>query len=246
MPERQWKVGALAKQSGVTVRTLHYYDEIGLLSPSMQTESGHRLYTNEDVGRLYQVLMLKRLGFALEDIKSILDHPDTHPAGILSLQLERLDQQIEAATRLRLELAQMAELVQRGSVLSGSGMLRMMQMMNMLDSPYFEPGQAAELKWRIQHGHSSFQHQYAEGEQLLAAFKQAMQTGKRPDDPAAQVLAEQWLAALRETGGDRQELMQAAEQYYSEHPAEAVQYGMSAELYDYIRTAVAHLHTGEN
>ena len=51
------KVGELAKRTGLTVRTLHHYDEIGLLKPSLHTESGHRLYTARDVARLQQVAL---------------------------------------------------------------------------------------------------------------------------------------------------------------------------------------------
>ena len=57
------KVGDLARRTGLTVRTLHHYDEIGLLKPSLHTESGHRLYTGRDVARLQQVLSLRQLGF---------------------------------------------------------------------------------------------------------------------------------------------------------------------------------------
>jgi DNA-binding transcriptional MerR regulator len=57
------KVGELARRTGLTVRTLHHYDEIGLLNPSLHTEAGYRLYTAGDVARLQQVLSLRQLGF---------------------------------------------------------------------------------------------------------------------------------------------------------------------------------------
>ena len=66
------KVGELAKRTGLTVRTLHHYDEIGLLRPSLRTEAGHRLYTTVDVARLQQVLSLRQLGFGLEEVRDCL------------------------------------------------------------------------------------------------------------------------------------------------------------------------------
>jgi DNA-binding transcriptional MerR regulator len=60
------KVGDLAKQTAVSVRTLHYYDEIGLLSPSGRTESGYRLYATQDIVRLQQIVSLRQIGFSLE------------------------------------------------------------------------------------------------------------------------------------------------------------------------------------
>ena len=72
MPFEALKVGELARRTGLTVRTLHHYDAIGLLRPSGRTDSahgsGHRLYTAADVARLQQILSLKHLGFGLEQI----------------------------------------------------------------------------------------------------------------------------------------------------------------------------------
>jgi len=67
-PDQAWKVGALAKAAGLTVRALHYYDHIGLLTPSRRTPAGHRLYDGGDVARLYRISLLRRLGFPLEQI----------------------------------------------------------------------------------------------------------------------------------------------------------------------------------
>jgi DNA-binding transcriptional MerR regulator len=68
-------VGEVAKLARVSVRTLHHYDEIGLLEPSGRTESGYRLYTDRDLERLQQVLFFRELGFALEDVTRILRDP---------------------------------------------------------------------------------------------------------------------------------------------------------------------------
>jgi DNA-binding transcriptional MerR regulator len=66
-------VGAVAQQLGVTVRTLHHYDEIGLLSPSERSPAGYRLYTRTDLERLASIVVYRRLGLALEDVAAVLD-----------------------------------------------------------------------------------------------------------------------------------------------------------------------------
>jgi len=66
-------VGQVAEQFGVTVRTLHHYDRLGLLVPSERTPAGYRLYTDEDVTRLQHVVVYRRLGFALAEIANLLD-----------------------------------------------------------------------------------------------------------------------------------------------------------------------------
>ena len=67
-----WKVGDLARLTGITVRALHHYDEIGLLIPSHHTESGHRLYTRRELLRLQHIVTLRHLGFSLEQIANTL------------------------------------------------------------------------------------------------------------------------------------------------------------------------------
>jgi MerR family transcriptional regulator, thiopeptide resistance regulator len=61
-------VGEVAELAGVTVRTLHHYDELGLLSPSERSEAGYRLYSHEDVARLQEILIWRQLGFVLAEI----------------------------------------------------------------------------------------------------------------------------------------------------------------------------------
>ena len=67
------KIGDLAKQTGVSVRTLHYYEEIGLLSPSHRTETGYRLYAEDDIIRLQQIVSLRQIGFSLAQIRQCLE-----------------------------------------------------------------------------------------------------------------------------------------------------------------------------
>ena len=97
-------VGQVADQLGVTVRTLHHYDAIGLLVPSERTLAGYRLYTDKDIARLQHVVVYRRLGFALEEIALLLDDPSTDVGEHLRRQREavmtRLDEMRELVTAL--------------------------------------------------------------------------------------------------------------------------------------------------
>jgi DNA-binding transcriptional MerR regulator len=75
MSARTYRVKDVARLARVTVRTLHHYDEIGLLRPSSRTESGYRLYGEDDLHRLHQILLWRELGFPLEEVRRILDDP---------------------------------------------------------------------------------------------------------------------------------------------------------------------------
>jgi DNA-binding transcriptional MerR regulator len=81
----------------VTVRTLHHYDRIGLLSPSERTAAGYRRYTPADLDRLHQVLVYRELGFPLEEVATLLDDPDADPAAHLRRQHRLLRERIERA-----------------------------------------------------------------------------------------------------------------------------------------------------
>ena len=102
-------VGEVAALAGVTVRTLHHYDRIGLLSPSGRTAAGYRQYAPADLDRLHQVLLYRELGFPLEEVATLLDDPSADPEAHLRRQhrllRDRLDrtQQMVAAVEKEME-----------------------------------------------------------------------------------------------------------------------------------------------
>ncbi|MFK3980919.1 MerR family transcriptional regulator [Micromonospora sp. NPDC050397] len=91
----EYSVGAVAQFAGVTVRTLHHYDEIGLLSPSGRTPAGYRRYDDADLERLQQILFYRELGFPLEEIAVIVDDPSASPNEHLRRQHELLTGRID-------------------------------------------------------------------------------------------------------------------------------------------------------
>ncbi|MEV0831360.1 MerR family transcriptional regulator [Nonomuraea rubra] len=76
MDVRTWKIGDLAAATGVTVRTLRHFDQIGLLCPAQRSDAGHRVYTSDDVRRLYQILALRELRLPLGGIADALNGAD--------------------------------------------------------------------------------------------------------------------------------------------------------------------------
>ena len=88
-------MGRLARRLGLTVRTLHHYDEIGLLVPSRRSGAGYRLYTEDDITRLQHVVVYRRLGFALEEIALLLDDPAADVAEHLRRQRAAVTSRLE-------------------------------------------------------------------------------------------------------------------------------------------------------
>ncbi|HSO70900.1 MAG TPA: MerR family transcriptional regulator [Arachnia sp.] len=74
------QIGAVAERTGLSIRTLRHYDEVGLVRPSGRSVGGFRLYTHDDVSRLLLIRRMKPLGFSLEEMVSLLETADAHRA----------------------------------------------------------------------------------------------------------------------------------------------------------------------
>lgn len=139
----EWKVGELAKLTGLTIRTLRYYDQIGLFSPSGRTEAGYRLYTDHDLTRLQQIMSLKELGLSLEQIKSVLAGSAISLYDIVSMQAERLRKNIRNQQKLLQELEHIVSLMQANKPLTVEDFTRLMQVMRMNHGTYFDERKAS-------------------------------------------------------------------------------------------------------
>src|SRR5246127_646010 len=141
------KVGELARRTGLTVRTLHHYDEIGLLKPSLHSEAGYRLYTAADVARLQQVLSLRQLGFALEQVRDCLDRPGFAPLEVIRLHVTRLRQQIELQRKLCDRLETPVQQFRTAEEVSAEEFLQTIEAMTMIEklaeqtNKYYTPEQ---------------------------------------------------------------------------------------------------------
>jgi MerR family transcriptional regulator, thiopeptide resistance regulator len=129
-----WKVGALAQLTGVTVRALHHYDHLGLLTPSRHTEAGHRLYTSDDVARLYRISSLRRLGFSLEHIAQVLDDPQWQLAQLVQRHLADISRRVDLALALQSRLDAMSTVLARNDNPSTDELFATIEKMTMLDA----------------------------------------------------------------------------------------------------------------
>lgn len=84
------KIKEVSRMSGISIRTLQYYDKIGLLHPAAYSESGYRLYDTDSIKKLQQILLFRELEFPLKDIRKIMDNPEFNSEKALSQQIELL------------------------------------------------------------------------------------------------------------------------------------------------------------
>ena len=211
------KVGALAKRTGMTVRTLHHYDEIGLLSPSSRTPSGHRLYGERDVSRLQQIASLKHLGLPLEEIRECLARPELTLERTLELQIERIQQQIERQLQIRDLVTRLRERLRRADRVSIDELTKTIEV-TMSYEKYYTPEQLEQLRRRAEEvGDERIEEVQREWAELFAAFSDAMESGLDPASEEVTKLARKSAALIEEfTGGDAEILQSLTDMYRSE------------------------------
>lgn len=111
-------VGAAAARMGVTIRTLHHWDAIGLVCPTERTDAGYRLYTSADLARIHRVLIYRELGVPLDDIKTVLDAPAADAASSLRRQRDELRERAARLQQMADGMDRMIEARESGILLS--------------------------------------------------------------------------------------------------------------------------------
>jgi MerR family transcriptional regulator, thiopeptide resistance regulator len=145
---RIWRIGELAEQAGITVRTLHHYHRLGLLSPSSRTSGGHRCYTSKDVVQLQRIIALRNCGLSLEEIGAVLSAgADGGLADLLRHQLEVVDERIRQAVALRIRLLGILDALDQRVEPSITEILRLIEETTTLNQP-FTAEQFAQMRER--------------------------------------------------------------------------------------------------
>jgi len=209
-----WKVGELAKRTGMTVRTLHHYDEIGLLSPSHRTAAGHRLYVEDDVARLQQVASLRSLGLPLEEIRGLLDEQRISPLQVVRMHADRMREQIKTQQRLVERLDVLAAGLSKAETVSAEQLIATIEEITVFEK-YYTPEQLDYLaKRREEVGEARIQEAEAEWPRLIAEVRSAMDAGTDPCDPHVQELARRWKGLVEEFTGGNKEIQQSLGNLY--------------------------------
>jgi DNA-binding transcriptional MerR regulator len=238
--ERRWKVSELAGATGLTVRALHHFDEIGLLRPAERSAAGHRLYTPSDVRRLYRVLALRHLGMPLSQIAHSLDgHLDELELAVRH-QLEQVEQHLTLQRQLRRRLVALLRAMQETQEPSVDQLIEAMEAM--MQASYYTPDQLARMKER--HREVGFGDSFARWQrqcgQLVDELSGHLEGGTDPADPAVQELARRWNDLMEDmTGGDKTILSSMYAKMDGVGPEAATQGVMTADVWDYLKRAFA-------
>jgi DNA-binding transcriptional MerR regulator len=227
------QVGALARATGLTVRTLHHYDEIGLLTPSGRSESGYRLYSEADIARLHGIQALRQLGLPLAQIGPLLDGTEKAPEHLLEEQLRALDAQIRRAQELREQLVFLLETLRKGETPAAEQWVQSLMLMNTF-TRYFS---ADELHTIFR----DFEGIGREFEALQPQVRACMEAGEPPEGARVQALTRQWMALMhRWMQGDFALIERWGEMYQRETAAHGLRGAPPTDMLMFMERAVKY------
>lgn len=234
------KIGEVAELTGLTIRTLRYYDQINLFSPSVYTDVGHRLYNKSDLFRLQQILSLKYIGLSLEDIQKYLSNDNYNVVEILNIQVQRLKDDIQIQQNLLNELTNIQLAFHNKRGISIDELIKLLEVMKMNRENYFSKEQLNKM--RSQYENMDKNELKASEEKfnlLMTDIRDCMEKGIPTTDEKVQDLVRQWKDLINQFAPkDDNDFMKSAEEFHKENPNNEVQYGVDKEIYIYINKAL--------
>lgn len=129
--QNKFSVGEFSKRTGISIRTLHYYDEIGLLIPERDSSSGHRIYTHNNLLTLQKIINLKFVGYRLEEITEMIneDRFDTDLSNTLTLHMSQLEQEKKRIEHSLTAIKRVIQLIQEEGELDSAILFSLIQNM---------------------------------------------------------------------------------------------------------------------
>jgi DNA-binding transcriptional MerR regulator len=232
------RVGELARAAGLTVRTLHHYDQIGLLVPQ-RTAGGQRDYTIREVRRLYQIVSLRRLGLPLDEIAACLERDGADPRWLVREHLDRLEREIELQRGLQLQLTRILDALGHDGGAPAEEFLRAIEVMSRMEQ-YYTPEQLAKLEQRRSElGDDAIRRAEQDWAELIAEVDAERAVGTDPASERVQQLRRRWEALIEQfTGGDDGIHRSLATMYRQEGVETASRGMVSAELMAYVQRAM--------
>ena len=238
---KTYLVKEFAELTKVTVRTLHYYDEIGLLEPSFQKENGYRVYTDADLLKLQQVVTLKFMGFSLDEVKEILDRKGYEAAKSLKIQAEVVRDEIGRLQQASRAIDEVLRALEGKGRINRKKLIEIMEVIPMGEDvkktwheKFFTEGELKEFqevgKKYTPEMAAAYQRRWAE---LIEEVKKNLDAD--PAGEVAQALGKRWKDLLNEAYGDRPQLKARIGEAYAQGAVPEDYRMFGPEVWDFIK-----------
>lgn len=229
------KIGDLAQKTGLSIRTLHYYDEIGLLSPSHRTDVGYRLYSNQDIIRLQQIVSLRQLGFSLKEINECLKDPNLSLQQTIDLHRAKVKEQMSLSRTLLKRLNVISTELQTTQSIAVENLIQVMETVSMSKQQYLTPEQQEILR-------SRFSEREAEWQQILTQARIEMSKGTNFDSNSVYKLAMRWERSMESLVSGDEQIYESLMRMYQQEELETFNWGaIDSTSFEYILKAISFL-----
>jgi DNA-binding transcriptional MerR regulator len=239
----QYLIREFAALTGTTVRTLHYYDRIGLLRPSGRRPNGYRVYTPDDFLRLEQIIALKFLGFSLREIAGILERPALTAARSLRVQAGLIAEETRRLERAGRALRQLLDQLDAGRKVDLNKVMTIIKEIQMSEEKkkdwaerFYSPEEMKEFQAIGQRTTpdemKAYQKKWAD---LVEEVRQNLSAD--PAGPVGQDLARRWKALFDEAYGSHPKLKERIGKAYSSGAVPAEYRIISPEIWEFIARA---------
>ena len=227
------QVGELAKRAGITVRTLHHYEQTGVLLPSARSAAGYRLYNLADVQRLHMIQALAKAGLELAEIRDFLEQESLSLTELLDAQITLLDKQLRSIHTLRDRLVELRAGLLDDATPDLESWLQTLELMNMYDR-WFSKEELQQLPFAVQKDALS-----AIWSGLVAEANALLEYHIPVTDERAKDLATRWMERLEQDTAGKPEFLARLNEMHSVEPQMQAQTGITPEMTDYITRAFA-------
>ncbi|MHB8572324.1 MAG: MerR family transcriptional regulator [Candidatus Dormibacteria bacterium] len=201
--EASWRVGDLARMAGVSVRTLHHYQAIGILLPDARSSGGQRLYGPRQLATLQAIRSLVSLGLPLREVRAWLERPGSPGLEAVEAHLERLRHEITLRQRLVRRMERLVEQMRRNGTAQVPQLVEVLAIMNDIDRHYTEEQRTALSARAAELGEEGMRQAERDWATLIAGVSSALERGVDPGSPEVQGYARRWRALITAfTGGD--------------------------------------------
>lgn len=230
-------IGQLARRTGVSVRALRHYEQLGLIAAPLRLVSGYRVYDNARISQLYRVLALKALRLPLKDIAAGVG-ADLDPQALIAQQLVQVRMQLRAQQLLLNRLEEVQAQLQGNPVATTETLLHAIEVTTMFEK-YYTDQQREQLKERAATLGAEIGQAQQRWPALLAEVGALYDAGTAPADPRVRALAQEWQALVQQfTGGDAG-ISASLTRMYQQEPQARQQFGVRPELFAYVRDSLA-------
>ncbi len=242
---KYWRTGEIAEITGLSIRTLRYYDQIKLLSPTEYTNSGHRRYTHNDLQSLLEIISLKQMGFSLEEIRTLKEQSDHSTVlKILNNQIQRVKSNIEVQQQLLKQLEHVHEEFShsKNNYISLQSLTALFELMRTNQTQYFSQSQIDMIRKRYYSiDETTLRMGEIEFNSILEELRDKKEKDIPPHDESVIKIAARWNRIIETISPKGSELQRNAELFYSDNPDFATKVGLEPSLYQYLYEALSYI-----